>query len=176
MKKISWDKYYFDLCNTIATNSKCLSRQIGSVLVRDKSVISTGYNGPPRGISHCTRRYLRDKNLYAELKKRGITHDVDFTKCPRQTLGYKSGEGLEWCIAAHSEAGTVINAARGGIKVEGAKLYMSCGIPCKDCMIVIINAGIEELIVTKLDYYNFMAKFLVKESKIKIRVFDLGDG
>jgi len=172
MGRISWDKYYLDICNTVATNSKCLSRQIGSILVRDKSIISTGYNGPPRGVSHCGRRYLCDDGLVAELKGRNIKN-IDFTKCPRQTLGYKSGEGLEWCIAGHAERNVLINAARAGIATKGAKLYMDCGIPCKDCMVEVINAGIEEVIVTKLSYYDFMSKFLVQESKIKVRVFDI---
>ena len=57
---MSWDKYFFELCETVSTNSKCLSRKIGAILVKDKIVISMGYNGPPRGVLHCDKRIFYD--------------------------------------------------------------------------------------------------------------------
>jgi deoxycytidylate deaminase len=66
-----WDQYFYNLCETISANSKCLSRHLGAVLVRDKSIISTGYNGPPRGVLHCGDR--RDKLLVRKLKEMNIS-------------------------------------------------------------------------------------------------------
>ena len=166
----SFDRYFLDVCTAVAKNSKCLSRQIGAILVRDKSIISTGYNGPPRGVMHCVDRIRGGDSL---LKDKILLGKNDESKCPRQLLGYLSGEGLEWCIAGHAERNALINAARNGIETNGAKMYMTCGIPCKDCLIEIINAGIEELIVTKELYYDNISPFLVKQSKIKVRVYDL---
>jgi dCMP deaminase len=173
---LNWDKYYHDICIKVASNSKCLSRQIGSVLVKDKIIICSGYNGAPRGIPHCNERYLIDDKLIElvhdhnveEIKK---LEDLDYKVCPRQFLGFKSSKGLEWCVAGHSERNTLIQAARIGIATKGCKLYMSCGIPCGDCFIEIINAGIEEIICTKLEYYDDKAKYLHRHSDIKIRVF-----
>ena len=168
---MTWDEYYLDLCNTIAKNSKCLSRKIGAIIVKDKSIISTGYNGPPRGVPHCNERYSCDENLITELGAVDL-NDVQNT-CPRQILGYKSGEGLEWCISGHSERNALINAARYGIAVNDIKMYMNCGTPCTPCLVEIINAGIEEIIITKHTYYDNMAEWLIKNSKLKVRLFEV---
>lgn len=170
-----WDKYFYDLCEVVAKNSKCLSRQIGSILVRDKSIISSGYNGPPRDIPHCNQRHLIDPKLMSAYLK--VSYDnskyyhEEVSKCPRQIMGYKSGKGLDWCVAGHSERNTLINAAREGISTKGTKLYMNCGIPCSPCMIEIVNAGVEEIIVTKIAYYDISSEYLLKNSKIKYRLF-----
>jgi dCMP deaminase len=188
--KMSWDKYYFDLCNTVASNSKCLSRKIGAIVVMDKSIISTGYNGPPRGIPSCGERYIKDpmyiealKNDYNTVKEPReffngsieVPHLLNYIKttCPRRVLGYKSGEGLEYCVAGHAERNALINAARHGIAVKGAIMYMNCPISCKDCMIEIINAGISEIVCTKLEFYDEAGKYISKESNLKIRQFIL---
>ncbi len=170
----TWDKYFYDMCITVSNNSKCLSRHIGTVLVRDNSVISTGYNGPPRGIPHCGDRHKYDINLLSEYKKLDPYFDEFITtkKCPRQILGFKSGQGLDWCVAGHAERNSLINAARHGIATKGAKLYMNCGIPCTPCLVEIINAGIEEIIVTKIEYYDLSAEYSLKNSSLKYRVFE----
>ena len=59
----SWDEYFFEMCKTVASNSKCLSRKIGAIIVKDKTIISTGYNGPPRNVRSCDERWLVDKGL-----------------------------------------------------------------------------------------------------------------
>jgi len=168
----NWDKYYYDLCQTVASNSKCLSRKIGAIIVKDKSIIATGYNGPPRNVPSCDQRYKRDFDLNTTLVNRNI-FEINTTLCPRQVLGYKSGEGLEFCVAGHAERNALINSARHGIKIKDAKLYCNCPIPCKDCLIEIINAGISEIIVTKLTYYDKVSEYLTHYSGIKIREFDL---
>jgi len=168
---MNWDKYYLDMCKTVATNSKCLSRHIGAIIVADKSIISTGYNGPPRGVPNCGAvRWAKDSVL-KELRKT-ITV-VDFEKCPRQNLGYKSGEGLHICVAGHAERNALINAARHGTAVKGAIMYMDCPIPCSQCMVEIINAGIVEVVCTEMRYYDEVTKYIVSESGIKLRQFDL---
>lgn len=169
-----WDSYYYDLCKVVASNSKCLSRQIGSILVRDKSIISTGYNGPPRGIMPCNERLLHDGIIGKELEKRNIkkTEAYNTNLCPRQVLRFKSGRGLEWCPAGHSERNCLINAARAGICTKGAIIYMFCGIPCGDCYIELINAGIVEIVCTKLTYYDDKSRYLHNNSDIKVRKFE----
>ena len=64
---MNWDQYFYDVCVVVSKNTKCFSRKIGAILVRDKSIVSTGYNGPPRGIPHCDERYSIDKALRDEL-------------------------------------------------------------------------------------------------------------
>jgi len=150
---MSWDEYYYNLCNAVASNSKCLSRKIGAIIVKDKSIISTGYNGPPRGIPQCDTRSGVD----------GV--------CPRKKYGFASGEGLELCIAGHAERNAIVNAARHGIAVKGSIMYMSCPIPCSPCLVEIINSGIEEIVVTELSYYDKMAEYLIKESNLKVRKY-----
>ena len=167
------DQYYFDLCNTVAKASKCLSRKIGAIIVRDKSIISTGYNGPPRNVPHCVDRRNCDQLFIDELEKREVT-EFSTNMCPRRALGFKSGEGLEWCIAGHAERNAIVNAARHGVSVNGAKMYMNCGTPCTPCLIEIINAGIEEIIITKAVYYDKMAEWLLDNSDLKWRVYEKG--
>ena len=170
---MNWDKYYLNICRSVAENSRCMSRKIGCILVRDKSILSTGYNGPPRGVEHCDTRHTHDKFLRTALEKNGVVTFYTLKYCPRQYLKYGSGEGLEYCIAAHAEVNTLINAARNGVKTDGCKLYMTCGIPCKNCLVAIINAGIEEIIVTDLEFYDEESKFLLETSGLRYRKFDI---
>jgi len=171
---MTWDKWYHELCIIVGKNSKCLSRHIGAVLVKDKSVVSTGYNGPPRGLPHCGIRHQLDMNLLAKYKKIDPHFDesIEVTTCPRYILGFKSGEGLEWCVAGHAERNALINAAREGISTKDAKLYMDCGVPCTPCLIEIINAGIKEIIVTKMEFYDISAEYVFDYSSLKCRVYD----
>lgn len=177
----SWDEYYFKICRAVASNSKCLSRKIGSILVRDKSVISTGYNGPPRGVDTCDNRWYNDIELLNELQK---TQDVDqitcpeeFSnlvkdKCPRHVLGLKSGERIDLCPAGHAEENSILNAARLGICTKDTIMYMTCSIPCSKCLVKIINAGVKELVVISYDVYDKTTNYLLRESNIKYRLYD----
>ena len=178
----NWDRYFLNICNVVATNSKCLSRQIGSALVRDKSLLCTGYNGPARGIPHCGfERYEKDlilqdlitkkiNNVYPILQDL-ISENINNT-CPRQLMGYKSGEGLDICIAAHAEGNALINAARNGVITKGCTMYMNCPTPCSPCLIEIINAGIKEIVFTKLHYYDKTAEYILINSDLIYRVYD----
>lgn len=169
---LKWDSFFLKICDEVSKQSSCLSRQIGSVLVKDKTIIGTGYNGPPRGVPHCGERYKIDPELREYLKSKNIDPDkprIELT-CPRYVMGYKSGEGLQWCIAGHAERNSLINAARMGIKTKGTILYMNCGIPCTPCLVEIINAGVEEIVVSKLSFYDSSAKYLLDNSHLKYRV------
>jgi len=169
---MEWDKYFFEIASVVAKNSKCLSRQVGAILVSGKSVLVSGYNGPPAGVPHCGERYDIDASLKIELDRRGIKKEEGVEKvCPRYTMGYKSGEGLEWCVAGHAERNVLITAAKHGISTNGLCMYLTCGIPCSPCLVEIINAGIKEVIVTKLEYYDIMSYYLVVNSKITVRKY-----
>jgi dCMP deaminase len=172
----SWDEYFYNICIQVSRNSKCFSRRLGCVLVYDKSVISTGYNGPPRGIPRCDLRSRLDVCVENEIMKRkefNIDDDSVFVnKCPRKLLGYKSGEGLELCVAGHAERNALINAARNGIRTKGTSLYLNAGVPCKDCLIEIINAGVQELVIVSLKTFDDESMYLLSNSDIDIRFFD----
>jgi len=179
----SWDQWFYNMCKTVASNSKCLSRKIGAVIALGHTIISTGYNGPPRGVRTCDKRWLVDFDMR---KKAGFNQEVNelyllYEKklkgiCPRYIpeMGFKSGQGLEWCVAGHAERNAIVNAARHGLhQLKGTKIYMTCGIPCTPCLIEIINSGIDEIICVKKDsFYDQSAAYLLKESNIKVRQYD----
>jgi dCMP deaminase len=148
-KASQWDSYFHNICVAVSSKSPCLSRQIGAILVRDRSIVSTGFNGPARGYPHCQGT------------------------CPRKLKGYKSGEGLIECPAAHAEANCIANAARIGATTIGTTLYMNCITPCKDCMILLVNAGIVEVVIEELKFYHEMSKTIASHGNIKIRTFDI---
>ena len=173
---MNWDQYFHDLCIAVSKNSKCLSRQIGAILVQDKTVIGSGYNGPPRGIPHCDYRAIEGIDPFLIKRAKELAVNLVEGTCPRRTFGFKSGEGLEWCVAGHAERNVLINSARLGIKTLETKMYMNCGIPCTPCLVEIINAGVEEIIVTKFHGYDLMSEYLLRHSGLKVRVYDFKTG
>jgi len=169
------DKWFHELCMTVAKKSNCLSRKIGAILAtQDHTVLGVGYNGPPRGVPHCWDRYKIDPELRQMLKAKKIDPDDSshYSTCPRYIAGFKSGEGLQWCVAGHAERNALINAAREGIETKGAILYMDCGVPCTPCLVEIINAGIEEIVITKMTFYDASAKYLLDNCDVRCRVYD----
>jgi dCMP deaminase len=146
---MNWDKYFHNICISISSKSPCLSRQIGAILVFDNSIVSTGYNGPPRGIPHC----------------QGET-------CPRKLKGFESGTHLDLCPAQHAEENAVSNAARNGSGVSGCTLYLNTLIPCSKCFGTLINAGIIEIVCERLSTYDKHTCFLIDNSNILIREFN----
>lgn len=168
---MSWDNYFLNMCNTVAQNSKCLSRKIGAIIVRDKSVVSTGYNGPPRNVQPCNLRWNTDLREYWDRDNESYPPS---DTCPRYHLGFKSGEGLHICIAGHAERNALINAARNGIATRGAIMYMNCAMPCIPCLIEIINAGIKEIVITSPTIYDKTpetTRMLLRQSFLKWRTF-----
>ena len=171
-----WDTYFHNICEAVSNKSSCLSRKIGAILVRDKSIVSTGYNGPPRGVPHCGHdRWLVDEALRDEAMH--CSNKLILTKfrntCPRQVFGYPSGTHMELCPAQHAEENAVSNAARLGVSTIGTTLYMNCIIPCKNCYGTLINAGITEIVVEDIKVYDKFTQFLIDNSDIKLRKFKL---
>ena len=173
---MDWDSYYHEVCKAVSYKSPCLSRKIGAILVKDHSIVSTGYNGPSRGIPHCGQeRFEKDNEL-------SIAYFNDYdspipvhrfrTECPRKVLGYESGTHMELCPAQHAEENCISNAARLGVSTVGTTLYMNCIVPCKNCFGTLINAGIVEIVVDKVDCYDKHTQYLIDNSDIKIRPFE----
>ena len=117
----SWHEYFLQLARQAATRSTCLRRQVGAVLVRDKRLLATGYNGAPRNTAHCL--------------------DVG---CLREQMGIPSGERQELCRAIHAEQNAIIQAAVHGVAIEGATLYTTLQ-PCVLCAKMLINCGVTEI-------------------------------
>jgi dCMP deaminase len=178
---MEWDPWFLEICNVIAKKSQCLSRKIGAVLTHGHDIVSTGYNGPPRGLMTCDERWFSDEEMVKAAGFDNMSHEEFLDKwerdlkgvCPRYVpeMGFKSGQGLEWCNAGHAERNALINAARHGINTIGTTLYMDCGIPCTPCLTEIINAGVSEIVVTKIEYYDKSAEFTLENSLLCYRVY-----
>jgi dCMP deaminase len=146
MTQTNWDQYFLNICQAVAENSKCLSRKLGAVLVRHNSIVATGYNGPARGVAHCT------------------------DTCPRRKAGYPSGEGLHLCPATHAEANCIANAARLGVCTEGCTLYLNWLTPCKDCLSLLINAGIDEIVTSSTGTYDYLTGKILESPDVYIQI------
>lgn len=140
----SWDEYFIGLVNFVSSRSSCLRRHVGAVLVRDKRILATGYNGSPRGIRHCAA-----------------------TGCLRERLHIPSGQNHELCRGLHAEQNVIIQAALYGVSTQGSSLYVTC-TPCSICAKMIINAGITEVVVQDT-YPDKMAAQFLKEAGITVR-------
>ena len=141
MARIDKENYYLDIAQTVLERSTCLRRCYGAIIVKNDEIISTGYNGAPRGRKNC----------------------IDLGHCTREAMNIPSGERYELCRSVHAEANAIISAARS--EVLGATLYMACRDPktgeliphstsCSMCRRLIINAGIERVVIrdTPTDY------------------------
>ena len=177
MAQLDWDGYFHSICISVASKSPCFSRKIGAILVKDHSIVSAGYNGPPRGVPHCGHeRFMKDSLLTAANEVEVIVQILDYRRfrkeCPRRVMDLESGEGLEWCPAQHAEENAVSNAARVGVSVLGSTLYMNSLIPCKKCFGTLINAGITEIVVDEDKIYDRHTQYIIDNSNIIIRRFD----
>jgi dCMP deaminase len=123
-------EYFLGIAEAVSRRSHCLSHKFGAVAVRDDHVISMGYNGPPKGYPHCQG-------------------DI----CPRHKIGYDSGQGLEICPAVHAEMNVLIQAARFGISLDGATMFVTSPTPCRECSKAIVNAGIIEVVIGNTGIY-----------------------
>ena len=167
-----WDQYFYNLCKAVALKSPCLSRKIGAIIVRDNSILSTGYNGPPRGIPHCGHaRFQSDNYLNSRFEKVSFKPEDIGNTCPRKILNWPSGGGMHLCTAQHAEENAVSNAARHGTNINDTTLYMNCVIPCHKCLGTLINAGITKIVVDSISNYDDQADFIVKNSNLIIRRF-----
>ena len=139
----SWDDYFLQLADLVASRSTCLRRQVGAVLVRDERIIATGYNGAPRGIPHCLEM-----------------------GCLREKMGIPSGERYELCRGVHAEQNAIINAAYYGVSTKGAVLYCT-NQPCLICARMIINAGIDK-VVHRGDFADDLAVQFMEDAGIEL--------
>jgi len=141
----TWDEYFLEIADLVSRRSTCLRRRVGAVLVKDKRILTTGYNGVPSKIRHCGE-----------------------VGCIREKLNIPSGERHELCRGLHAEQNAFLQAALHGTSVKDACLY-STAQPCVICAKMIINAGIKEIVICG-DYPDKMSKDLLREAKIKIRM------
>lgn len=144
LSRPSWDEYFLDIARLVARRSTCLRRKVGVVLVRDKRMLATGYNGAPSSIVHCDR-----------------------TGCLREKLGIPSGERHELCRGLHAEQNAFLQAALYGTSLKGAVLYTTTQ-PCIICAKMVINAGIKE-VITSGPYPDKMARDFLRQAKVKVR-------
>ena len=140
----SWDKYFMDIATLVASRSTCLRRKVGACVVRDRRILSTGYNGAPSGITHC--------------------EDIG---CLRERLKVPSGERHELCRGLHAEQNAIIQAAKIGVSLENATIYIT-NHPCFICAKMIINSGIKK-VVYRDGYPDKEAMQFLKESGIKVK-------
>lgn len=157
---MTWDEYFISMAAAVSLKSKCLSRRIGAVAVRDgKYMMATGYNGPPTGYPHCGDK---PENL------------ASIGVCPRKAKGYITGEKTEECPASHAERNVLYEAARMGISLADCTMYMNCPIPCRECAKGIVNSGIVEIVtISDLVYAEpgITGKKILDECGVKIRIF-----
>ncbi|KXG76248.1 deoxycytidylate deaminase [Thermotalea metallivorans] len=142
-----WDHYFMEMAEIAKTRSTCCRRQVGAVIVKNKRILATGYNGAPSGTAHCLE-----------------------IGCIRQKMGIPSGQRHELCRGLHAEQNAIIQAAYHGVSIEGATLYVTLQ-PCVLCAKMAINAGIKK-VVFKGDYPDILSMELLREADIELVQFD----
>lgn len=140
-----WDKYFMDIALVAASRSNCSRRHVAAVLVKDRRIISTGYNGTPRGVKNCSDG-----------------------GCPRCNSNTPSGHGLGDCLCSHAEENSIVQAAYHGIAVKGATLYTTFS-PCLTCAKMIINAGIVEVVYHQRYSIDDVSTALLAEAGVVVR-------
>ena len=142
-KRPDWDEYFLAIAEHVSRRSTCLRRSVGAILVKDKRILTTGYNGAPTGLKHC----------------------LDLG-CLRQQTNVPSGERHELCRGLHAEQNAIIQAAMHGVGVQGATLYCT-NHPCVICAKMIINAGIVR-VVFQDRYTDRLAEDMLQEAGIQV--------
>jgi len=163
--------YFRDIAYDVSKRSKCMSRKIGAVITRGDTMIASGYNGPPRGLMHCDERHLYDINLRHRILSLGDVPEGRLNSCPRYLLGASSGGFLDLCPAVHAEVNAILNAGRNGVSCIGASMFLTCEIPCKNCLVAIINSGIKVVWVERSDTYDSLTEYILSNSAIDIREY-----
>lgn len=143
-----WDEYFMEITRLVARRSSCLRRQVGAVVVKEKNILATGYNGVPSGITHCSE-----------------------TGCLRAKMNVPSGERHELCRGLHAEQNAIIQAAKHGTNIDGATLY-STTMPCIICAKMIINAGIRRVVYEE-GYADQLSLEMVAESGLLVERFQI---
>lgn len=151
-KRPDWDTYFMNIAHVVATRSNCSRRHVAAVIVKNRRIISTGYNGTPRGIRNCFEG-----------------------GCPRCSSDVASGQNLGDCICAHAEENAIVQAAYHGIAVKDSVMYCTIS-PCLMCTKMIINAGVQELIYEHEYQFSEQARALFAEAGILCRQFIRDEG
>ena len=141
------DTYFMRMAELVATRSTCLRRQVGAVIVKEKRVLTTGYNGAPRGLRHCEE-----------------------VGCVRQQNNVESGTRHELCRGVHAEQNAVIQGAYFGVSIKGGTVYTT-NFPCVLCAKILLNAGIEEIVYLDT-YVDELSKQMLDEAGIKVRRYE----
>jgi dCMP deaminase len=141
------DTYFMRMADLVATRSTCLRRQVGAVIMKEKRVLTTGYNGAPKGLKHCAE-----------------------VGCIRTQNNIESGTRHELCRGVHAEQNAVIQAAYFGASIKDASIYTT-NFPCVMCAKILVNAGIIEVIY-KDDYVDPLSKEIMNESKVVVRRYE----
>lgn len=142
----SWDEYFMTIAEAVATRATCTRRKVGAVVVKEKRILSTGYNGTPAGITHCTEE-----------------------TCIRTKLKIPSGEKHELCRGLHAEQNAIIQAALHGVSISDAVIYIT-NQPCSICTKMLINSGIKKFIYR--DPYNDpLALEMLDEAGIEVVIY-----
>lgn len=136
-----------DIAHVTARRSNCLRRSVAAVIVRDRRIVSTGYNGTPRGIRNCNEG-----------------------GCGRCASDAPSGQSLGDCVCCHAEENAIVQAAYHGIRVSGGTLYCTCS-PCLMCTKMIINAGIQEVVFEEGYCFDEQSRALFDEAGVLCRQF-----
>ncbi len=139
-----WDEYFLEIADLVAKRSTCLRRKVGALVVKDRRILATGYNGTPSGIAHC-----------------------DEVGCLREKLKIPSGERHELCRGLHAEQNVLLQASLHGVSLKDSAIYVT-NQPCIICAKMIINAGISEVVMAG-PYPDAMALQFLKEAKIRVR-------
>ena len=140
----SWETYFMDITHLVAKRTTCLRRAVGAIIVKDRRILSTGYNGAPSNVRHCRE-----------------------VGCLREARAVPSGERHELCRGIHAEQNAIIQAAYHGVSIKGATLYCT-NLPCSICAKMIINAGITR-IVYDCGYADELSEQMLAEAKIELR-------
>ena len=147
LNRPTWDEYFMEIARLVASRSTCLRRQVGAVMVKDKNILATGYNGTPSGIRHCAE-----------------------VGCLRQQLNVPSGERHELCRGLHAEQNAIIQAAKHGANIDGATLYCTHS-PCIICSKMLINSGVKRIICCD-GYPDPLAKAMLDEAKLNVETME----
>ena len=139
----SWETYFMDIACLVAKRSTCLRRAVGAIIVKDRRILSTGYNGAPSNIRHCGE-----------------------VGCLREQMKVPSGERHELCRGIHAEQNAIIQAAYHGVSIKGADLYCT-NLPCSICAKMIVNAGIRK-IVYQSGYADSLSRDMLAEAEIEL--------
>ena len=139
----TWDEYFIDIARHVATRSTCLRRHVGAIIVKHKRILSTGYNGAPRGLPHC-----------------------DEIGCLREKLGIPSGQRQEICRGLHAEQNAIVQAALHGVPIQGGQIYCTHQ-PCVTCAKMIINAGIVRVVCAE-EYPDELGRSMLAEAGIEL--------